>query len=197
MLSTYCNHVGGHVSNTTSPVRRGLVKNIVDSEAAVVLGKRIQVFLQENIRRRNIGEDQVNLSPVTSRTSSDNSANDLEHRSDTGTTSNHTEVSYHVGGVNEGSLGPLDLDCLTDIERSQVLGDVSGRVGLDQQINEAGLVVARYRGVGPNNLLVAAIRLRADSANGNVLANGKTKDGCRCREFESVATPVNRETRSC
>lgn len=96
-------------------------------------------------------------------------------------------MAHHVGGVDESALGTPHADGLADGQRSHVLGDVAGRVRLDEQVEVAGLVVARDGGVGPDNLLGRAIGLLDISANGDVLANGETQDRGRRRQGEPVA----------
>jgi hypothetical protein len=186
-IGTHGDHVSGNVANTASPSLRRLVKNVVNSETAVLLGKSIQVLLEEDVLRRDVGKDQVNLSLVTSGSSANDSPDDLEHGSDTGTAGNHTKVAHHVGGVDESALGALDLDVLANGKGGQVLRDVTSRVRLDQEINVARLVVTRDGSVGSNNLLGGAIGLLASSTNRNVLANWQAKDGGRRGEVEAVA----------
>lgn len=60
-------------------------------------------------------------------------------------------------------------------------GNVASRVGFDEQIEVAGLVVARDGGIRSHNLLSRAIRLRDSSTDGDVLADRKAEDGCRSR----------------
>lgn len=186
-VCTHGDHVSSNVANTASPALRRLVQNVVNSETAVLLGKSVEVLLEQDVLRRHVGEDEVNLGLVASRPSADDSPDDLEHGSDTSSAGNHTKVAHHVGSVDESALGALDLDRLADIEGGHHLGDVAGRVGLDQKINVARLVVAGDGGVGSNNLLGRAIGLLASSANRDVLADGEAEDSGRARKVETVA----------
>jgi hypothetical protein len=77
-----------------------------------------------------------------------------------------------------------------------VLGDVALGVGLDEQVEVAGLVVAGDGSVGADNLLGAAIRLRQVGTDGDVLADRETEDMTRGGKLESV-TVVRERTRSC
>lgn len=184
----YGNHVAGDVTDAAGPARRGLVKNVVHTEASVFLGKGVQVLLQQDILRGNVGEDEVNLGLVTGGAATNDSANDLEHGSDTSAASNHTKVTDHVRGVDEGALGTSDLERLSNLHRRHVLGDVTGGVGLDQEVEVAGLVVARNGSVGAHNLLGGAIRLGAVGTNGDVLTDGQAEDGLLAGEVEAVAS---------
>lgn len=185
--ATYSDHVGGDVANTTGPALRGLVQDVVHAEAAVLLGESIEVLLEENVLGRDVGEDEVDLGLVACGTATDDGADDLEHGGDTGTSGDHAKVTDHVRGVDEGTLGTLDLERLANLERGHVLGDVAGGVGLDQEVKVAGLVVARDGGVGAHDLLGGAIGLGAVGADGDVLADGKAKNTLLGGEAEPVA----------
>jgi hypothetical protein len=56
-------------------------------------------------------------------------------------------VADHVGSIDHGSLGPTDLDALPNYQGRHVLRDVTGWVRLDEQVEEAGLVVAGDRSI--------------------------------------------------
>lgn len=153
----------------------------------LVLGReRIQILLEQNILRRDVGEDEVDLGPVTSCASTDDSADNLQHGSNTGATSNHSKVAHHVGLVHEGALGAPDADGLAHGEASHVLADVAGGVRLDEEVEVARLMVAADRGVGPDDLLGVAVLLRDGGADGNVLADGEAEDGVRGGQVEAV-----------
>lgn len=184
---TYLEHFSGNISNTTSPVSRRLVQDIVNTETAILFGKRVQVLPQKNIAFGDVGIDQVDLGLIASRSATDNSSDDLEHRGDTSASSDHTKVADHVGRVDKGTLGAPHANRLADSERSHVLGDVSGRVGLDQKVDVARLVVTRDGSVGTNDLLAAAIFLSNVGSDGDVLTDGQTDDRVGGGEFESVA----------
>ena len=158
----------------------------MNTEAAVLLGERIQVLPQENIAFRNVGIDQVNLGLISSGSAADDSSDDLEHRRDASASGDHTKVADHVGRVDKGTLGAPHADRLANSERGHVLGDVSGRVGLDQKVDIARLVVARDGSVGTDNLLAAAIFLSDVGSDGDVLTDGQTDDRVGGGKFESV-----------
>jgi len=150
-METYRDHFRGNETNTALPLLRRVVKNIVNSECLIRLGQLIQVFLQQNILLINIRENQINLRLIASRSAPDNSADDLQHGCNTSSSSNHTKVTNHVGCVDHCALWTLDFDCLADDERCHVFGDVTGGVGLDEEVEVTWLVVARDGGVGADD----------------------------------------------
>lgn len=68
-----------------------------------------------------------------------------------------------------------------------MLADVARRVRLDEQVEVARLLVAADGRVGPDDLLVAAVGLREDGADGDVLADGEAEDVGGAGEGEAVA----------
>ena len=55
----------------------------------------------------------------------------------------------------------------------------------------AGLVIARYGGVGSDDFFLGAVWLRKGGCDGDVLADWETEDGGRRWETESVAGSVS------
>jgi hypothetical protein len=186
-LSTYVDHVGSDVANATGPALRRLVKNVVNADTGILSSESVEVLLEKNVLGGNVGKDQVDLGLVSGSSATNDSTDDLKHGSDSGTASNHTKVSDHVGGINEGALGAADLDGLANDERSHVLGDVALRVRLDQEVDVAGLMITRDGGVRADNLLDSAIGLGARSTNGDVLADRKTENVLGAGKLEAVA----------
>lgn len=140
--NTYGDHVTGDVANTSSPAFGRVVQNVVNSNAAVLFGQGVEVFFEKNILERHVGKNEVDLGPVSIGTAANNSTDNLEHGGDASAAGNHAKVADHIGGVDKSALGAAYADGLTDDERSHVLGDVALRIGLDQKIKVAGLVVA-------------------------------------------------------
>jgi hypothetical protein len=68
-----------------------------------------------------------------------------------------------------------------------VLGDVALGVGLDEEVEVAGLVVSGDGGVGADDFLGGAVGLLDRGADGDVLADGEAEDRGLCGELESVA----------
>lgn len=189
---TYGDHVGSNVTDTTSPTLRRVIEDIVNADTLVFGGEGIEVLLEEDILRSDVGKDEIDLGLVTLGTATNNGADDLQHGGDASATSNHTKVTDHVGGVDESSLGTTDADALANHQGSHVLGDVALGVRLDEQVKVTRLVVARDGGVGANNLLGLAVGLLERSANGDVLADGEAEDGRRRGELEAVAAQCQR-----
>jgi hypothetical protein len=188
----FVDHVGSNIANAASPALRRLVENVVHADTSILGSESVEILLEKNVLGANVGEDQVDLGLVTSGSAANDSTDDLKHGSDSSTASNHTKVSDHVGGVNEGALGATDLDGLANDERSHVLGDVALRVRLDQEVDVAGLVVTRDGGVRANNLLDRAIGLGARSTNRDVLTDRKTENMLGAGKLEAVNGDVVR-----
>lgn len=184
---TYGNHVGGDVADATGPALGRVVEDVVDADALVLGGERVEVLLEEDILRGDIGKDEVHLGLVALRTTTHNGADNLQHGGDARAAGNHAKVADHVGGVDERALGPADADGLADEQRGHHLGDVALRVGLDEQVKVAGLVVARDGRVGAHNLLGGAVGLGQRRADGDVLADGQAENGLGRGELEAVA----------
>lgn len=159
----------------------------MNTESTVLLGQGVEVLPEKNILGSDVGKDQIHLGRVAGSTSANDSANDLEHGGDASASSNHAKVADHVRRIDESALGATNANCLADYERGHVLGDVALRIGLDQEVDESRLVVTGNRGVRSNDFLDSSIRLRKVGANGDVLADGKTKDVLLRGELESVA----------
>ena len=163
----------------------------MNANTGILSSQGIEILPEENVLRRDVGKDQVDFGLVTGGTASDNSPDDLQHWGNTGSTGDHTEVSNHIGSVDEGALGSTDTDGLANHERGHVLGDVALGIRLDQEIEVSGLVVTRNGSVRADNLLGSAIGLLERGANGDVLADRKTKDGLGGRELEAVAVRLS------
>lgn len=159
----------------------------MDADTSILLGEGVEVLLEEDILRGDIGKDEVDLGPITSSAAADDRTNDLEHGSDARAAGNHTKVADHVGGVDEGALGAADADGLADGQGCHVLRDVALGVGLDEEVEVAGLVVTGDGGVGADDLLGGAVGLGEGRADGDVLADGETEDGVGRGELEAVA----------
>lgn len=164
---------------------------MVDAEARVFASELVQVLSQENVLLAHVGKDEVNLSLVARGSASEDSLGDLEHRGDTSTTSDHTKVSDHVGGVDHGTLGALDLHLIADVEGCQVTADVAGRVALDKQVEVAGVDIGGDGCVGTDDLFVGdGLSLRVldieVGSDRDVLADWQTEDAVRGGQSEAV-----------
>jgi hypothetical protein len=188
----FVDHVGSDIANATGPTLRRLVKNVVHPDTSVLGSESVEVLLEKNVLGGNVGEDQVDFSLVASSSATNDSTDNLEHGGDSGTTSDHTKVSDHVRGVNESTFGTSDLDGLANSQGSHVLGDIASRVGFDQKVDVAGLVITGNGSVGADNLLYSAVGLGARSTNGDVLTDGKTENVLGAGKFEAVDGDVVR-----
>jgi hypothetical protein len=177
----YLDHVGSDETNTTSPALRGVVEDVVNSEATVLASHAVKFVLHENVLGVDVGEDQVNLSLVARSTATENSLGDLVHGGDTGTASDHSEAADHVGLVSHGTLGTLDLDGVTDLHLREMSADVAGGVALDENIEVAGGSVIGNGSVRTKNLLLSGdlslgVLDRQGGSQRDVLANRQTED---------------------
>lgn len=173
---TYLDHVRRHESYTTGPALGRVVQDIVDAETIVLLGQLVELLLEQDIVGVDVGEDQVDLGGVVTTvagTVANNSLDDLQHGGDTRATGDHTNVTAHIGSVHHGALGSAHLHGLADLQLAQVLGDVTLRVGLDEQVKVACLVVRGDGGVGADNLLGLA---GDGGGERDVLADGQAQD---------------------
>ena len=152
----YLDHVRSDETNTTGPSLRGVVEDVVNSEATVLASHAVKFVLHENVLGVDVGEDQVNLSLVARSTATENSLGDLVHGSDTGATSDHGETADHVGLVSHGTLGTLDLDGVTNLHLGEMSADVAGGVALDENIEVAGSSVIGDGSVRTKNLLLSS-----------------------------------------
>ena len=142
-VAAYGNHLWSNKSNTTSPLLRRVVQNILNSESLVRSRQIIQVLLQQNILLVDVCENQINLRLVARWSAPNNCADDLQHWCDASSSCDHTEMTDKVGRVYHGSLWSLDLDRLADFEGSHEFGDVTGGVGFDEEVEVTWVVVPR------------------------------------------------------
>ena len=172
----YRDHVGGHVAHTAGPALGRVIQHVVYPKARVLLGQGVKVLLEKDVLLGDVGKDEVNLGLVAGGAAAYDSTHDLQHGGDASAAGDHAEVADHVGSVYEGALGPAEADGLTDDEGGHVTRDVALRVRLDEEVEVAGLVVARDWGVGTDDLLVRSFGLGKDGTDGDVLADGEAED---------------------
>lgn len=121
-------HVGGDETHAAVPLLRRVVQDIVYPELGVFGRDSVNVLLEQDILWVDVGEDEIDLGLVACCAAAQDCLDDLEHGRDTSATRDHAKVSDEVGGVDHGALGTANLDCLTNSERGDVLGDVTGGV---------------------------------------------------------------------
>jgi hypothetical protein len=154
VFDTHLDHISSNEANATLPSLGRVVQNIVDVELVIFCGQLVQLILEKNIIGIDISENKINLGSVVAAVSgsaADDSLDDLEHRSNTSTTGDHTNVAGHVRCVNHGALGTADLHGLADLQFIQIFGDVTLRIGLDQKVKVASFMVGGDRGVGSDD----------------------------------------------
>ena len=129
---------GGHVffnvllgdeADAAGPVLWGVVEDVVDGEAAGVLGgKVVELFFEEDVVQVDVGVDKGEhrvVGRVLER-----GPDDLEHGRDAGAAGNHANVAREGGGVHKVALGAAHLDLVANVEQGDVAGDVALVVGL-------------------------------------------------------------------
>lgn len=187
---THLDHVRSDKTNTTSPPGRGVVEHIVHTEAIILLLKLFQLLLEQDILGVDVGKDQVHLGGVVTTvpgTVADDGLDDLQHRGDTSTSGDHTNVTAHVGSVDHGTLGAAHLHGLTHLQGGQVLGDVTLGVSLDEEVKVTGIFVGGNRSVGAQNLLGLAVDVGGER---DVLTDGQTQDIGGTGERETVDADI-------
>lgn len=186
MRRTNLDHIRGNEANTTCPARGRVVENIVDTESVIFLCQALQLILEQDILRVDVGEDQIHLGGVLTAIPgpvADNSLDNLQHGSDTCATRNHSNAAAHVGGVDEGALGTADLHVIADLQGCQVLGNVTLRVSFDEKVKIARVVVRRDGSVRAHNFLGLAGDVCGE---GDMLADRQTQDVGGTRQSETV-----------
>jgi len=119
----------GYEPGTTSPTGRGVVEHIEDCEPGGVNGSQlIQFSLEQDIFWVDVGVDEANLGLV--RRVLEGSTDDLEHGSDSGSPSDHSELTRQVWGIDEFTLGTSDLDLISDLEEGHMARDVTLLISL-------------------------------------------------------------------
>jgi hypothetical protein len=181
-------HIGRDEANTPSPTLRGVVENVMYTELGVTGGKRVKIGLEQDVVGVYVREDEVDLGLVAGGAAAVDGLDNLQHGSDASAACNHAEVPDHIGCIDHGALGALNLHLVADLEVRNVLGDVTGGVRLDQEIEETLVVVGGGGGVRAHNLLGLTFDTGGE---GNVLADGKTENVALLGELEAVATNIN------
>lgn len=97
----------------------------------------------------------------------------------------------HIRGVHHGALWTLNLDIIPDFESREVLADVAGGVGFDEQVEGAGLVVPGNWSIRAHDFLCGGDAFAVGDGQGccdrDVLADWEAEDGGWSWEGEAVA----------
>ena len=116
-------------TGSTGPTSRGIIEHIEHRESGGVNGSQpIQLSLEQNILRINVRVDEGDFCLV--RGVLESSTDDLEHGSDSGSTSDHPELTRQVRGIDEFTLGSFDLGLVSNLEEGHMARDVALLVGL-------------------------------------------------------------------
>jgi hypothetical protein len=177
----------GDETNTSLPVGRGVVEDVIDLETVgVELDKLVQIFFEQDILVVDVGIDETDFSRVSG--VAENSADDLEHGGDTSTSSNHAYMFAETRGIDEVALWALEAHRVTDFESGHDTRDISFFVGLDEEIEKPGVIVAADWGVAASNKFAVDV-----GRDGDVLANGEAKYVECAGELEAVNGSVGRD----
>lgn len=117
-------------------------------------------------------------------------SDDLEHRRDARSSSNHRQMLRESVAVDKVSLGPFDLELVADLHLSNDLRDVSKLVRLNKKVKVALVLVGRGGRVGPSEGLAGG---SDEGLNLDVLADGQAEGVGRLWEGEPVAERPNRK----
>lgn len=168
------------------------------SEALVLPHELVKVVLEQDVLWIHVCEKQIHLSLVAALAPSEDGTDDLQHGRDTGSASDHTKVPDHVGCVDHGALGTLDLHSVTNLEGCKVLADVASGVRLDEEVEEAGVIVGRDGSVRAHDLArLSLLGLGVGHVEGrgerDMLSDGQAEDGVLGGELEAIDSSVMRE----
>ena len=126
----------GHEADATSPVGRGVVEHVVHVEAVTVLARElIELLLEEDVVMVHVGVDERELGTV--QWVLKGRADDLEHRCDAGSASNHTNFAREGRVVLELALRTLNSNLVADFEKGDVSRDVTLLVCLERHVDNA------------------------------------------------------------
>lgn len=102
-------------SRTTGPPGGGVVEHIENREpGGVSRSQFVQFSFEQDIFLVNIGVDEAELGFV--HRILECSTDDLEHGSDSGPSSDHSELTRQVWGIDEFALGASDLQLVPNVE---------------------------------------------------------------------------------
>lgn len=96
-------------------------------------------------------------------------------------------MAHHVWGVHHGSLRTLELQLVPDLHLAHELRDITCRVGFDEQVEVAAVIIRGDRSVRAHAVLAINLCLDRD-----MLADGETEDGAAGGQLKAVATKVRR-----
>ena len=120
----FINLILGDKADTARPLLWRVVKDIVYGEAArMCSGEVVEFLLQEDILHINVGVNKAQAGIV--RRVLQCSTNDLQHGSNTGATSNHSDFARQGRAVLEEPLGTANSNFVADFQERHVARDVT------------------------------------------------------------------------
>ena len=132
--ATNLDHLWCHEANAGGPSFWRIVQDVIDGEVRVFLGELVKVFLEKDIFWGDIGKDEVDTGLIIAAVAwspSDDGPDDLQHRCDSSSASDHAQMRDHVGRIDHGPLRTLHPDRLPNLQGRHISGDVAGRVALE------------------------------------------------------------------
>ena len=134
----------GDEADAALPARRGVVEYVNELELFLMhICELLEVILEQDIRLVDIGVDKGDRGAVEG--VFEGGADNLDHGSDTRTTSDHAEVADDVGCVEEVALGTLDAHSVADLELRDVFGDIAEVICLQTRVLETRKAVRRLK----------------------------------------------------
>ena len=134
----------GDEADAALPARRGVVEYVNELELFLMhICELLEVILEQDIRLVDIGVDKGDRGAVEG--VFEGGADNLDHGSDTRTTSDHAEVADNVGSVEEVALGTLDAHSVADLELRDVFGDIAEVICLQTRVLETRKAVRRLK----------------------------------------------------
>lgn len=141
----------GDETSLTLPARVSLVNEKVELELLRVLALDIlKLLLEQDVILRNVTVEERDLSLV-SRVLRDG-ADELEKRSNTGTTTNKTNFLMLVGRVRVLGNRTLEGNSVVDIQAKNVVTELTSLVSLNKNGKRAGSLKIRNGSVGSNDV---------------------------------------------
>lgn len=155
----------GDETGLTLPVRTSLVNEEVELELLRVLALDfLKLLLKQNVVLRNVTVKERDLGLV-GRVLRD-SANQLEERSNTGTTTNEANFVVLVGSVRVLGNGTLEGNSVVDVQAKDVVTKLTSLVSLDEDSESAGGIEIRNRSVRSDNIATLRGNILGQKARG-------------------------------
>lgn len=173
-------------ANAAFPARRGVIEDEEDLELAAMQPQELfKIVLEKDIFLVYVGVDEADGSFIC-RVAED-SANNLNHGGNTGTTGNHAEVVAEARGVDKVALGAFDTDSVANLEAGKDTRNVTLLVSLDEKFEFSMVVVTTHGGVATSYKLSINF-----CGHGDVLTNRKAKNILSPAKLKAVNGCVGR-----